>query len=130
MKKASELGINETVEELLKSELNFLLIEADVKNIYDMLCEGATWEDRLGMYADNAHITYHLFPLFYQGKCGLSETLLVDSRMNAVHNIFMRWCNAGYNKNRAKSPFSSKGFQKFLEEIKFGKADYLLLMVS
>lgn len=50
--------------------------------------------------------------------------------MNAVHNIFMRWCNAGYNKNHAKSPFSSKCFQKFLKEIEFEKADYLLLMVS
>lgn len=130
MKKVSELDMNRTVEELLESELGFILLEADVKNVYDILSEQSTWEDRLGMYADNHHITYHLFPLFYKGNCGLCEKRLVDSRMNAVHNIFMMWCNAGYNKNHAKSPFSSKCFQKFLKEIEFEKADYLLLMVS
>lgn len=126
----SELDSNETVEELRKSELGFLLIEANVKNVYDALCEGTTWEDRLGICADDSDITYHLFPLFYQKKCGFSETLLADSRRNAIRNLFVRWGDAGFNKNRAKSPFSSKGFQKFLEEIEFGKADYLLFMVD
>lgn len=65
MKKATELDMNRTVEELLESELGFILLEADVKNVYDILSEQSTWEDRLGMYADNHLITYHLFPLFY-----------------------------------------------------------------
>lgn len=61
MKKATELDMNRTVEELLESELGFILLEADVKNVYDILSEQSTWEDRLGMYADNHLITYHLF---------------------------------------------------------------------
>lgn len=33
MKKATELDMNRTVEELLESELGFILLEADVKNV-------------------------------------------------------------------------------------------------
>lgn len=37
MKKATELDMNRTVEELLESELGFILLEADVKNVYDIM---------------------------------------------------------------------------------------------
>ena len=55
---------------------------------------------------------------------------LAESRMNAVQNIFIRWKEVSYNKRHAKKAFGCKAFMKYLDEIGFMKADYMLLMVD
>ena len=133
MKKVSEFDCDSTVKNLMDSELGFLLLEADEKNVYDLLLEKElTWEKRIGMFGDGCHITYHLFLLLYNSeeKDINLKPWLVQSRANAVHNIFKRWTDAGYNKRHAKSPYGCKAFQKYLDEIEFMKADYMLLMVD
>lgn len=130
MDKASKITLDKTVKKMIDSELGFILLEADEKSIYDVLAEKTTWKDRAGMYGNGYHITYHLFPVLYSGKDMDIKSNLAESRMNAVQNIFMRWTEAGYNKRHAKKPFGCKAFMKYLDEIEFMKADYMLLMVD
>lgn len=130
MDKASKITLDKTVKKMIDSELGFILLEADEKSMYDVLAEKTTWKDRTGMYGDGYHITYHLFPVLYSGKDMDIKSNLAESRMNAVQNIFMRWTEAGYNKKHAKKPFGCKAFMKYLDEIEFMKADYMLLMVD
>lgn len=130
MDKASKITLDKTVKKMIDSELGFILLEADEKSIYDVLAEKTTWKDRAGMYGNGYHITYHLFPVLYSGKDMDIKSNLAESRMNAVQNIFMRWTEAGYNKRHAKKPFECKAFMKYLDEIEFMKADYMLLMVD
>ena len=67
MYKESEVNLDDIVKALLESELGFLLLQSDnnCKNMYDVLSEKSTYEDRIGMFGYNTHITYHLFPLTY-----------------------------------------------------------------
>lgn len=56
--------------------------------------------------------------------------ITVETRMNAIQNLFLRWDTLGYNKRHAKSAFKSKEFGKYLDQIGFYQADYMLLMVD
>ncbi len=130
MDKASKITLDKTVKKMIDSELGFILLEADEKSIYDVLAEKTTWKDRTGMYGNGYHITYHLFPVFYKGYNMNIKSNLAESRMTAVQNIFIRWTEAGYNKRHAKKAFGCKAFMKYLDDIGFMKADYMLLMVD
>lgn len=132
MKKVSKMDLETTVKKIVNNELGFLLLEADEKSMYEVPIEGATWKERMGMYGNGENITYHLFPLLYNVKEKNIDIKpdLVESRMNAVNNVFVRWTAAGYNKRHAKSPFGCKAFMKYLDEIEFMKADYMLLLVE
>lgn len=114
MYKVSEVNLDDVVKTLLESELGFLLIQSDnnCKNMYDVLSEKSTYEDRLGMFGYNTHITYHLFPLMYH-KSNETESSIAKARANALHNIFAR-----------------KAFIKYIEELEWTNADYMLLLVE
>ena len=131
MYKVSEVNLDDVVKTLLESELGFLLIQSDnnCKNMYDVLSEKSTYEDRLGMFGYNTHITYHLFPLMYH-KSNETESSIAKARANALHNIFARWTDKGYNKYHAKDPFACKAFIKYIEELEWTNADYMLLLVE
>lgn len=60
MYKESEVNLDDIVKALLESELGFLLLQSDnnCKNMYDVLSEKSTYEDRIGMFGYNTHITY------------------------------------------------------------------------
>ena len=75
MYKESEVNLDDIVKALLESELGFLLLQSDnnCKNMYDVLSEKSTYEDRIGMFGYNTHITYHLFPLTYHTHKNESE---------------------------------------------------------
>ena len=105
MYKESEVNLDDIVKALLESDLGFLLLQSDndYKNMYDLLLEKSTYEDRLGMFGYNTHVTYQLFPLMYH-KSHKSESDIEKARANALYNIFVRWTDKGYNKHRAKSP--------------------------
>lgn len=131
MYRVSEVNLDDVVKELLESELGFLLLQSDndCKNMYDLLSEKSTYEDRLGMFGYNTHITYHLFPLMYH-KWNETESNIAKARTNALYNIFARWTEKGYNKRHAKEPFSCKAFIKYTEELEWTNADYMLLLVE
>ena len=131
MYKESEVNLDDIVKSLLESELGFLLIQSDnnCKNMYDVLSEKSTYKDRLGMFGYNTHITYHLFPLMYH-KSNETESSIAKARANAHHNIFARWTDKGYNKHHAKDPFACKAFIKYIEELEWTNADYMLLLVE
>lgn len=116
MYKESEVNLDDIVKALLESELGFLLLQSDnnCKNMYDVLSEKSTYEDRIGMFGYNTHITYHLFPLTYHTH--KNESDVAKARVSAIHNIFARWTDKGYNKHHAKDPFACKAFIKYIEE--------------
>lgn len=131
MYKESEVNLDDIVKSLLESELGFLLLQSDnnCKNMYDVLSEKSTYEDRLGMFGHNTHVTYHLFPLMYH-KSNETESDIAKARVNALHNVFARWTDKGYNKHHAKDPFACKAFIKYIEELEWMNADYMLLLVE
>lgn len=129
MNTTSNINPDKVVEKILENEMGILLLEADESSVYDLLAERTTDEDRLGMFGNGIHITYHLFPLLYKNK-NINTQNLTKSRSTALHNVFIRWDELGYNKHHAKNPFSCKAFINYLEEIEFHQADYMLLMVE
>lgn len=131
MYKVSEVNADDVVKALLENELGFLLIQSDndCKNMYDVLLEKSTYEDRLGMFGYNTHITYCLFQLMYY-KSNKAESDIVKVRANALYNIFARWTDKGYNKRHAKDPFACKAFMKYMHELEWTNADYMLLLVE
>lgn len=131
MYKASEVNSDDIVKALLKSELGFLLLQSnnECKNMYDLLSEKSTYEDRLGVFGYNTHVTYRLFPLMYH-KPNENESDISKARANALYNIFARWTDKGYNKHHAKSPFGCKAFIKYTEELEWTNADYMLLLIE
>lgn len=131
MDKVSKIDFDTIVSKICDSEIGIVLLEADTKSIYDILSEKTTYEVRQGMYANGKHVTYHLYPLIYNKKENRDiDSNIIHSRSNAILNIFKRWDELGYNQRHAKDPYSSKVFMKYLDEIEFLKADYMLLMVS
>lgn len=128
MEKASIIDLDSVVKKIIDNELGIVLLEADEKSLYDVLAKETSYEDRQGMYGDGYHITYHLYPIMY--KKSNEDTKLIRCRANAIHNIFTRWTECGYNKRHAKSPYSCKSFNKYLDGIEFLNADYMLLMVE
>ena len=130
MYKESEVNSDDVVKALLESELGFLLLQSDndCKNVYDLLSEKSTYEDRIGMFGYNTHVTYHLFPLTYHKSHKNSD--IAKARANAIYNIFARWTDKGYNKHHAKDPFNCKAFMKYMDELEWTNADYMLLLVE
>ena len=80
------------------------------------------------MFGYNTHITYHLFPLTYHTH--KNESDVAKARVSAIHNIFARWTDKGYNKHHAKDPFACKAFTKYIEELEWINADYMLLLIE
>ena len=136
MYKTTELDLDATVKALLDSQLGILLLQSDNTDIdmYGILSNKCTYEDRQGMYGYNTHVTYHLYNISYHkthiDKTGFDECMYVHARADAIHNIFIRWTDKGYNKRHAKDPYGCKAFLKYLDEIEWKNADYMLLMVD
>lgn len=130
---STSINLDDTVKLLIENELGILLLTDSEpgSSYYHMLVEKSTFEDRLGVWGNNMHITYHLFPVVYN-KPALENQVqnLVSVRSNAIYNVFDRWCSKGYNIHHAKSPYSCTAFQRYLNEIEFMKADYMLLLVD
>ena len=130
MYKTSEIDLDTTVKALLESELGFLLLQSDTNiDLYSLLSEQSSCEDRQGMFGYETHVTYHLFPLMYH-KSHENECDYVKVRANAIYNVFTRWTDMGYNKYQAKEPYGCKSFMKYINEIEWTNADYMLLMVE
>lgn len=131
MYNTSEIDLDTTVKALLESELGFLLLQSDSTDIdmYSLLSEQSSYEDRQGMFGCGTHITYHLFPLMYH-KLHENECDHVEARANAIHNVFTRWTDLGYNKSHAKEPYRCKAFIKYINKLEWYKADYMLLSVE
>lgn len=69
-----------------------------------------------------------IYPVLYVlGKSkNIADTEMTNLRAQAVQSIFKAWTDAGFNTRKAKSPFSSKAFQKYLTEIDYLNADYII----
>lgn len=129
MNKVSMMNCKLTIKSIMKSEMGILLLEANENSMYDVLANRTSYEDRLVMNSVSSMITYHLFPLMYSNQIDISSDL-INSRANAVHNIFKRWTSCGYNKRHAKNHFNCKEFDEYIDDIQFLKADYMLLLVD
>lgn len=129
--KTTELDLDMTVKALCENELGILLLQSDGADVdmYSLLVDKCTFKDRQGMYVNNTHITYHLFNLKYH-KPHDNECDFVEARTNAIHNVFTRWTDKGYNKHHSKNPYGCKAFIKYLDELNWHEADYMLLMVD
>lgn len=79
------------------------------------------------------HIVFHFFPLLYSETDNMEKPLsqsLATIRSMAIKNLFLRWTEAGHNKSHAKDPFKSKSFMKYINDLSFTDADYMLLLVE
>lgn len=121
---ASKINLDSIVRKIMENEIGILLLKTDGGCVFDIIASESCYKDRLGMCGSEGDITYHLYPILY-GKKDTAET-----RMNAIQNLFLRWDTLGYNKRHAKSAFKSKEFGKYLDQIGFYQADYMLLMVD
>lgn len=70
MQQISELNVDTTINELLNSELGFLLIKKDTKNedVYEVLNKTgiiSDWTQRFVLTNNYHHIVFHFFPLLY-----------------------------------------------------------------
>lgn len=130
MFKTSEISANVIVKELLNSDLGFILVQSDTNvDILSLLSARSSYKDKQGVYGEDAHLTYHLYPIMYH-KSYNSKSSYTEERNNAIANIFARWTAKGYNKYYAKDPYNCKAFIKYLEDIEWCKTDYMLLMVN
>jgi len=128
---ASDASINLLLTDMQNSEIGIVLVLSDTKSFIDVLAEKSTYNDKQGMFGDGEHASYHLYPLRYSNPSIQDiDKELIHSRMNAVQNVFDRWTSLGYNKKHAKSPFSSKSFNEYLDNIEYSKSDYMLLMID
>lgn len=125
---ASKIKLNSIVRKIMENEIGILLLKTDGDSVFDMIASESCYKDRLGIYSSEGNITYHLYPILY-GKKDV-ERITVEIRMNAIENLFLRWDAFGYNKKHAKSPLTSKEFRKYLDQIGFRQADYMLLLVD
>lgn len=131
---AKDMDLDTIFDCLKNDELGILLLRSETKcSFCDVLASQTSWYDCLGMINNHKeHITYHLFSLCYKNELAAKniDAELVHNRSSAYHIIFQRWTAAGYNTHHAKNPFNSKAFCKFIDEIGFYNADYLLLYES
>lgn len=127
MLQASKITLDEAVEALRANELGILLLHSDARSIFDIIAEKSTYKDRQGMCGVEHDITYHLFPVSYEANKSASD--IVQIRNEAIHNIFARWTALGCNKMHAKSPYNSILFMKYLDDIEFTHADFVLMRV-
>lgn len=132
MKKATDIELDEIVKDIVGNEMGVLFLQrGDRTDLFDIMMKGATYEIRMGMFGSNMHITYHLFPLYYTSTDeGLDRSMLPNSRINALSNLFARWNELGYNKRKARDMFNCKAFMAYVDELGFNEADYMLLLVS
>ena len=130
MNKVSKINLDMAVKKIMASEMGVLLLESDEKSIFDLLAEKSTYKDRQGIFGNGFHITCHLYPLMYKKRDIKITQDLLNIRGSAIYNLFARWDALGHNKRHAKDPFKSNAFQKYLEQIEFLSADYMLLMVN
>lgn len=131
MQQISELNVDTTINELLNSELGFLLIKKDTKNedVYEVLNKTgivSDWTLRFVLTNNYHHIVFHFFPLLYSETDNMEKPLsqsLATIRSMAIKNLFLRWTEVGHNKSHAKDPFKSKSFMKYINDLSFTDAD-------
>lgn len=80
MQQISELNVDTTINELLNSELGFLLIKKDTKNedVYEVLNKTgivSDWTLRFVLTNNYHHIVFHFFPLLYSETDNMEKTI-------------------------------------------------------
>lgn len=69
-----------------------------------------------------------IYPVLY--KLGelidVQDPNMTNLRFMTVDALFQKWTQLGYNTRNAKSPFSSRVFQKYLDDIDYTSADYII----
>lgn len=130
MYKTSEFDANEIIQRITSNKLGLLLLEKDGDSLPATLAEHGTWNDRRLLIGSEYQIVYHLFPILYKKDPQPRDfSDLIEIRAAAVRNVFDRWTAAGCNTRHAKSPFKSNDFMRYLDDIGYKNADYLLLWV-
>ncbi|MCM1244600.1 MAG: hypothetical protein NC293_03040 [Roseburia sp.] len=123
-------GSDELVQDMLANNpLGVLLIQGN--NVFlDTLAANTSYKDRQGIYGNGSCITIHLCPVYYTHIRG-KDTNLIEYRTFALMNLYDRWCKVlSRRKKNAKSCFSSKAFNDYLDRIEYMKSDYIIFMVD
>lgn len=131
---ASELSIDSLVQTIVDSEFKMSLVVADKPSFIDLLAKNSSYEDRHGLYGKQWYLPANLYQIAYgtsrSDLTGAALSMLTECRMQAVQELFYRWCVLGDNKTRAKSPFACKKFMEYLDSIGYLQADFLFLMAG
>lgn len=126
---------NDIVSGLKESELAFLLTAGD-PFIERLAGEDIDTPKRCGVFSDDrkSSVTVEVWPLLYNTSFEDLDPerrgVLATYRGAAINTVFKRWTIAGHNKHNAKSCWRCKSFMKYLEDIKWNDADYIILWVE
>lgn len=111
---------NDIFDKLSESELGiYVMIDSDA--------------DLVGCVKQSGYINgipVKVYHLHYTDNVGITGIEFVRERFDAVHDVFKRWSEKGYNTRKAKSPFGCKAFSTFLESINYYNANYLIVLVQ
>ena len=69
-----------------------------------------------------------IYPVLYTlgESIDVQDPNMTNLRFMTVDALFQKWTQLGYNTRNAKSPFSSRAFQKYLDDIDYTSADYII----
>lgn len=131
MYKVTEMNNDEIMWQLIRSELGFILLGEDGADAFSVLAKKWNMERQTTYKWQQISDNVLLFPILYkQDPQPHDFSDLIETRAIAIKTVFARWTAAGYNTRHAKSPFNSKAFSKYLDDIGYREADYLLLLVT
>ena len=113
--------------ELLKdTKSGILLIQSDSSSEYDRIIMDWSCNYVHKKIINGKEVSYNLYPILYHRQKW--KNIYVKSRRSALIRIFERW--GEYGKFKDSEPSNCLPFIKYLEQIQFYDADYMLAIVE
>ena len=120
------------IEAVMKDKLGILLppVSVDNNRLCDILVKRAGLNGKIFLAGHNEAMVCCLYPIMYKHTEKVSDLIQGALRHSAACQVFSRWKSLPGNYCRAKSPYKSKIFMRYLDDIGYFKADYLLIRVE
>lgn len=122
----STATLTRAVELLNDSKNGILLIQSDSVSEYDQIARDWSCNHVHRKIVDNKEISYNLYPILYHKQKW--KNVYIKSRNSALTKIFEKWSE--YGKFKDSEPLNCVPFIKYLEQIQFYDADYMLAIVG
>lgn len=132
LSEASEkILLDKIYDEIVSSDLGICLVKKETINqtSLDILADRCKFPNKFGIfcYDNTRHFGGHILYVGYSSQNDNNKDLL-DHRINAIYALFDRWNKKGYNTRKAKDPFKSSRFQKYIDEkLCYMECDYVIL---
>lgn len=122
----STATLTRAVELLNDSKNGILLIQSDSVSEYDQIVRDWSCNHVHRKIVDNKEISYNLYPILYHKQKW--KNVYIKSRNSALTKIFEKWSE--YDNFKDSEPLNCLPFIKYLEQIQFYDADYMLVIVG